>query len=184
MQNQTKIENLLRKAEDEVNHAKKELGKTRASRFKEIYESYSNNFPKLHEKPGWQAMLVRLCKLQIEIENIEAEIELAWNLDTNGRQEYFKYVGKLLKLVQLWNLILTRMGMTFTASPYIAVKDREVKAPSEIVQMQEKIKKIAETMQKERKRLNKTGRREAKHENLAENAERREKEAEQEAETQ
>jgi len=76
------------------------------------------------------------------------------------------------------------MGESFTAQPYIPVKDRSVKTAKEIARMEEKIGKISKSMEKriKKKEEHRTnphrGRRQRKDGTLAEQYENKEKKKE------
>lgn len=169
-----------------INRLQKEVNKTREQRFKELFDEYAKSRPKLMQNVAWRQQLTQLVRMYLEIERLWAYLELLWVKDTDGRKEYMKFFKELRDAVRAWNLLLTRMGETFTAQPYIPVKDRSVKTAKEIARMEEKIGKISKSMEKrlKKKEGHRTnphrGRRQLKDGSLAEQhekeAEKKEKE--------
>jgi len=162
-----------------INRLQKEVKKTREERFTELFNEYANSRPKLMQNIAWRQQLTQLVRMYLEIERLWAYLELLWVQDTDGRKEYMKFFKELRDAVRAWNLLLTRMGETFTAQPYIPVKDRSVKTAKEIAKMEEKITKISKSMEKRMKPKHRTnphrGRREQKRGSLAEQHEKKEK---------
>jgi len=167
-----------------INRLQKEVKKTREQRFKEIFDEYAKARPKLVQNVAWRQQLTQLVTMYLEIERLWAYLNLLWVQDTDGRKEYIKFFKEVRDAVRTWNLILTRMGESFTAQPYIPVKDRSVKTAKEIARMGEKITRISKSMKKRMKKKEEhrtnphRGRRQQKDGTLAEQYEKKEKEKE------
>jgi hypothetical protein len=166
----TEIHNVLRRAEENREHVEKTADEIREKRFKELFEEYEKQYPKLMQLPAWRQMLIQCVRLYMEIERMWSILDNLWYIDNNGRTEYRKMFKEIRETIRDWELTLTRMGTTFTSQNYIPVKDRDVQAASEIARMHERVEKIKVNMKKMEKgkaRLNPGGRRETKYNDLA-----------------
>lgn len=119
--------------------------------FTQIYNEYIEKFGKLLDKPNMRNQLKQLVRLWQEIER---NWDLVYQTKSILRdsKEYRAQMNLLLKLIQSWNLILTRMGLTLTSQTYIPVKERETYDPKELLQMTEKMKSFGKQLEAETRR--------------------------------
>ena len=127
------------------------------SRFNEKFQEYISTWARLKE-PNLTDMLTRLVKLWNRIEDLEAVID---SLPMAGK-EWINYNKLLLKMIGQWNLLLVRMGLCYTAIPYIT-KEERVKSPREMIEINGKLKEFGKQVEKQvKKRINKGGARQWK----------------------
>jgi len=151
-----------------VNKLRKEVDEAREKRVKEIYDEYARAYSQRLDAPQVRQMLHQMCRLWVEIESLWTLVYFYWNVDDNGRKQYFYYLKQVKELITTWNLIMTRLGLTWTAVPYLEKGKRQVQSASEIAKMESKAKEIGERIRKDlrkktSKRTSKGGRRQVKN---------------------
>lgn len=127
------------------------------TRFDEKFQEYISTWSRLSD-PNLKDMLTQLIKIWIRIEDLDAAID---ELEV-GSKNWMNYNKLLLKMIGQWNLMLTRMGLTFTAQPYIP-KEERMKSAKEMIEMNNKLQDFGKRVESSvRKRVNPGGARRLK----------------------
>lgn len=122
------------------------------SRFDEKFQEYISTWSRLSD-PNLKDMLTQLIKIWIRIEDLDTAID---ELEI-GSKNWMNYNKLLLKMIGQWNLMLTRMGLTFTAQPYIP-KEERMKSAKEMIEMNNKLQDFGKRVEASvRKRVNPGG---------------------------
>ena len=123
------------------------------TRFEEHFQEYIQTWKRLRE-PHLRDMLVQLIRLWNQIEDM-------WNtIDAiQDPKEWRANMKLLLDMIGKWNLVQTRMGLTYSSQPYIT-KEERVKTAKEMVELNSKLIEFGKQIETHvKKRLNKGGQR-------------------------
>ena len=144
---------MAEKEEPEMIHLKNLFEMKKKTQFQEHFEEYTKTWARLRE-PHLRDMLTQLIKLWNKIEEMWATID-----QIDDPKEWMNRMKILLKAIGSWNLLLTRMGLTYTAQPYLT-KEERVKTAKEMIEINGKLKEFGKQVEAHvKKRLNKGGRR-------------------------
>lgn len=122
------------------------------SRFNEKFQEYVSTWSRLNE-PNLKDMLTQLVKIWNRIEDLDITIDN----EEVGSKKWMDYNKLLLKMIGQWNLMLTRMGLTFTAQPYIP-KEERMKSAKEMIEMNNKLQDFGKRVESSvKKRVNPGG---------------------------
>lgn len=133
--------------------------KVRPDEFDLIFKEYVENYKRVANQPSMRQHLIRAIKLWFRIE------ELDQFLDTMEltEKEWYRKNMLLLKMINQWSILLTRMGTTYTSQQYIPTDQRGVESAKEFYDLENKMNAAIKEKQKLiKKRINKGGERRPK----------------------
>lgn len=128
--------------------------------FKRLFRRYVAAYgDRIEREPALWDQLEKAIVLWKEMEKLEQDLVAARG---TGRKEYIKILKIYLDVLQKWDLLLTRMALTYTAQQYVRVDERQVTDPKEVLKINRKLKGFGKKLEKKaRKRLNAGGARKA-----------------------
>lgn len=133
-----KIASVIKRTIEELNQLKMMFDE---EKFKKMYKEYVTLYPRLGRKPELRQLLTQMIKLYLHIEQLWHDIEGFYDSDI---KEYQRMMKLMLKVMQEWERIMSRLGMTYTSQPYIPAEEKKTFDPKAVLKLTERIKEISQ----------------------------------------
>lgn len=122
--------------------------------FQQLFKEYVERYKRVASEPAMRQHLVRAIKMWIRIEELELFLD---NMDVTEKEWYRKNM-LLLKMINQWSILLTRMGTTYTSQQYIPTDQRDVESAQAFYSLEKKMEDVIKEKQNLiKKRINQGG---------------------------